>query len=137
MNTIHSKLTKLVNRVRKEWLIHVVFLTGSYAKEKQTAFSDIDVVILGEFPESFLDRSLRVMELIPELPELDPLCYTPEEFQRMFLDGSITVLDCLNEGKVIFGEDFLKPYHKAFTRALQEGLTRTSVSWILPASFRL
>ncbi|MHA2272505.1 MAG: nucleotidyltransferase domain-containing protein [Candidatus Hodarchaeales archaeon] len=134
MQKIQDKLDLLVERVRRKWKIHGVILTGSYAKQNETPFSDIDVVIIGDFEEDFLDRGLLVMELTPEIPKLEPLCYTREEFQRMFQEGRVTILDCLSDGIILYGEGFLRSYQKAFKQALKDGLTRTSISWVLPPS---
>jgi predicted nucleotidyltransferase len=134
MQKIQDKLTLLVERIKRKWKIYGVILAGSYATQNQTPFSDIDVVIIGDFEEDFLDRGLLVMELTPEIPELEPLCYSREEFQRMFQEGRVTILDCLSEGIILYGEEFLKSYQKAFKQALKDGLTRTSVSWVLPSS---
>ncbi|MFQ5979702.1 MAG: nucleotidyltransferase domain-containing protein [Candidatus Heimdallarchaeota archaeon] len=136
MQKIQDKLNLLVERIKQKWKIHGVILTGSYAKQSQTPFSDIDVVIIGDFEEDFLDRGLLVMELTPEIPQLEPLCYSREEFRRMFQEGRVTVLDCLSDGTILYGEKFLRDYQKAFKQALKDGLTRTSVSWVLPHSMR-
>ena len=43
--------------------------------------SDIDLVIVGDFRERFFERIGRILELT-DLP-VEPLVYTPEEFEAM------------------------------------------------------
>ena len=52
MQKIQDKLELLVERIRSKWKIHAVILTGSYAAQNETPFSDIDVVIIGSDTEN-------------------------------------------------------------------------------------
>ncbi len=56
---------------------------GSYARGRADLFTDLDLLVVMETNLSFIDR-LRMLYPLLALPvDLDLLCYTPEELERM------------------------------------------------------
>ncbi len=61
--------------------------------------SDIDLAIIGDFKERFLDRADKMLEMT-ELP-VELLCYTEKEFEEMKLKGNPFVKEIL-KGKLLY-----------------------------------
>jgi predicted nucleotidyltransferase len=57
------------------------FLTGSFSR-----FSDIDLILVQETGLSFFERGLEFSDLREWLPAIEPLVYTPDEFERLTHD---------------------------------------------------
>ena len=57
------------------------FIYGSYAKNREKETSDIDLMVIGQFPRKELTRQIR--ELESRLGrEINFISYTPEEFEK-------------------------------------------------------
>lgn len=73
-------------------------LFGSFARGTQTAESDVDVIVLGDFEKRFLDRYDPILLVLHDLLRphpVEPLIYTPEEFERLrSRAGGIVVTAC-------------------------------------------
>ena len=78
INCFVEKLTSHIN-------IKKVYLFGSMARNDFNEGSDIDLAIIGDFKERFLDRSDKILEMT-ELP-IELLCYTEKEFEEMRIKG--------------------------------------------------
>lgn len=109
-----------------------VILFGSRARGDHTRKSDIDLIIVGDFQEKFIYRPLKLLEFNQTNHALELFCYTPQEFETMFLRGEVIILDALDEGIPLMGEFFFRSYKKRFDELVQEGLKRSRCSWILP-----
>jgi len=64
--------------------------------------SDIDLAIIGDFRERFLDRGDKILELT-ELP-IELLCYTEQEFEEMRRKENPFVKEIL-KGKILFNSE--------------------------------
>ena len=81
-----------------------IYLFGSWARGEGDDLSDVDLVMIMDSDKPFLERSLKVMKLLPtHLGAVDLMVYTPEEFRQMLLDGNAFAEMLLEEGKVIYG----------------------------------
>jgi predicted nucleotidyltransferase len=77
-----------------------VVLFGSHARGEPAA--DIDVVVIKETSDRFLDR-LKVLYERWQLPvAVDILAYTPAEWARMVAEERGFILRILREGRVIY-----------------------------------
>ncbi|MFQ5987219.1 MAG: nucleotidyltransferase domain-containing protein [Dehalococcoidia bacterium] len=98
-----------VDRVMKEIVAALkgydprrVILLGSLARGEEDRYSDIDLVIIKETEERFLDRINSVYEILQPTRALDVLVYTPEEFEHMRREGNPFIERLLQEGMVIY-----------------------------------
>ena len=64
--------------------------------------SDLDVLVIKETPEPFVQRLEAMASLCPPGVHVDILVYTPEELQRMVEDGNPFILRALKEGRVLY-----------------------------------
>jgi predicted nucleotidyltransferase len=79
-----------------------VILFGSAARGEADADSDLDVLVIKDTPEPFVQRLEAMARLCPPGVHADILVYTPEELRRMIDDGNPFILRALDEGKVIY-----------------------------------
>jgi len=80
-----------------------VILFGSFARGDINEGSDVDICVVADFKERFLDRIKTLLKLNEGLP-LEPIGYTPEEFKRMEDEKNPFILEVKREGKVLYGE---------------------------------
>lgn len=79
-----------------------IVLFGSFARGDIHEGSDVDMIVIANFKEGFLDRIKTLLDLNVGLP-LEPIGYTPEEFKKMREQGNSFIVDVLDEGRVIHG----------------------------------
>lgn len=56
---------------------------GSYARGRADLFTDLDVLVVMNSNEPFLERQGRLYRLLAVSVDLDLLCYTPQEFEAL------------------------------------------------------
>lgn len=79
-----------------------VILFGSMARGTVGEWSDLDLLIVKETTEPFLDRSVRVALLCRVMVGVDYLVYTPSELAQMIERGNLFILNALQEGRVLY-----------------------------------
>lgn len=94
---ILEDLKKFVKELKEKLPVQEVFLYGSFATGNIHEGSDIDLIIVGDFKEKFVERIGRILEMT-DLP-IEPLVYTPKEFQAMQEGGNPFILEVLKNGK--------------------------------------
>ena len=82
-----------------------VILFGSLARNEVKAWSDIDLVVVGQTEDRFLDRTKEMLRLLRPRVGLDVLVYTPEEFERLSLERAFVRREIVGKGKVIYERD--------------------------------
>ena len=82
-----------------------VILFGSYAYGDPRPDSDIDLLIIKETPERFIDRWVTVRRILSDpkrkLP-LETLVLTPQEVSRRLAVGDQFVAEILEKGKILY-----------------------------------
>lgn len=76
-----NEIKGFVEKLKRVLPVREVYLYGSFATGEVHEGSDIDLIIVGDFKERFFDRIGKILEL-SDLP-IEPLVYTPEEFEEM------------------------------------------------------
>lgn len=80
----------------------LVILFGSFAKHDINEGSDVDILVVADFEEDFLDRMRVLMDLNRFKIPLEPVGYTPEEFEEMKRRRNPFILEVLETGKTMF-----------------------------------
>jgi hypothetical protein len=62
----------------------------------------LDVLVIKETPESFVQRLETMARLCPHGVHADILVYTPDELRQMADDGNPFILRALQEGRVVY-----------------------------------
>lgn len=96
LRTAHRRaLEEAVERVRRVLPslpgVRRVSLFGSFARGRVDLFTDLDVLVVRETDEPFVERQASLYRALSLPVDLDLICYTPEEFEalrdRPFLRG--------------------------------------------------
>lgn len=99
-----EKIRAYTDRVVERLRPHCVILFGSFARQDVHEGSDVDLVVVADFQEPFLDRIRLLMDLNDGIGlPLEPVGYTPEEFRRMREAGNRFVQEVLETGRVLYG----------------------------------
>lgn len=105
-NFINRKTNKIVKRfinlIIKKFNLKKIIIFGSFAREDYHKGSDLDLIIVGEFKERFIDRIGKIIELNDSDLEIDAMVYTEEEFQKMIQERRPFIEQALEEGIVVY-----------------------------------
>lgn len=99
---ILERLEAYVREVVREIDPEEIILFGSFARGDFSEASDIDLVVIADWKEEFLDRIERLLRLNRFGLPIEPIGYTREEIEKMRRDGNRFVERILEEGKVIY-----------------------------------
>ncbi|PDW04021.1 hypothetical protein CJ255_05460, partial [Candidatus Viridilinea mediisalina] len=66
------------------------------------AWSDIDLVVIQETQERFLDRSTRLIRLLRPQVGLDIFVYTPAEFRQLAQERTFVRNEIVAKGRVLY-----------------------------------
>lgn len=90
---IREALIAWSRKVGEEFRLEAVYLYGSWARGNLHEGSDIDIVLIGPFTGKLPYRILRILETT-DLP-VQPLCYSPEEWQAMLEAGNPLAIEVM------------------------------------------
>lgn len=91
-----QKIKQFADELKTRFPIQEIYLYGSFARGKVHEGSDIDIVIVGNFRERFFDHIQLILDQT-ELP-IEPLAYTPDEFEQMKHSGNPFIATVLSTG---------------------------------------
>jgi len=97
-----DSLDELLPILIEEYEPERVVLFGSMARGNVGEWSDLDLLIVKETSDSFLERSKQVALLCRALVGVDYLVYTPVELDEMIERGNPFILEALQEGRVLY-----------------------------------
>jgi predicted nucleotidyltransferase len=102
----------------KEFYDDMLIVAGSYAKEKQTPKSDIDIVVITKDKVSQKQKLLENLTLTFH-PEVHPLVFSYENFKEMLLDKHETFAKQVFKNKIIFRNT--QRYYLLISEAIENG----------------
>jgi len=94
---IDKEFINFFKKLKERYNVKHIYLYGSYARNEFNEGSDIDLLIVGDFIEKFNDRIANVL-MLTDLP-IEPLCYTPKEFEEMKKKENPFILNVIKESK--------------------------------------
>ena len=102
---VRAIIQKMVEKIVSDYAPQKVILYGSYAYGTPHRDSDVDLLIIKDTPERFLDRWITVHRLLTgmhrSLP-LEPLVLTPREIEGRLAVGDQFIVEILKKGKVLY-----------------------------------
>lgn len=87
----------------RAWGAEWVYLFGSRASGEADELSDLDIVVIRETGQPFLDRLSELAGVLPKRgPAVDALVYTSEEFAEMLERGNALAETVMEEGRLVY-----------------------------------
>jgi uncharacterized protein len=100
-----KEIANILGRLIAEYAPQRVILFGSYAYGNPQSDSDIDLLIIKETSDRFIDRWVTVRRILSDakrsLP-LDTLILTPQEVAHRLAIGDQFVAEVLERGEVLY-----------------------------------
>ena len=114
--------------------LKAVVLFGSRARGDWGPWSDYDLLIIADFEEDYMERIGRILGLLEDvnLP-IEPHPYTPREAEELLRKGNPIIIDALEEGVILYGEENLHSLREVYAELKRRGLRKTKTSIILPS----
>ncbi|MBD3214788.1 MAG: hypothetical protein GF311_19410 [Candidatus Lokiarchaeota archaeon] len=139
LNELIDSIKNLVKKVKKRIDLECVILFGSQARNEAMPYSDIDLIFIGDFEKKFSDRSKVIYNNYHFNLGLglDAFCYTPTEFENMFYEGVVSILDSIDEGICLYRERFFKNFQVLLNKLKEKGLKKVPPVWILLKSMEI
>jgi len=108
MNNTHNSrdiIQTILQRLIDRYAPQKVVLFGSYAYGEPDEDSDIDLLIIKDTPDRFIDRWVTVHRILTgthrSLP-LEPVVLTPQELEKRLAAGDQFIAEILDKGKVLY-----------------------------------
>jgi predicted nucleotidyltransferase len=79
-----------------------IILFGSYLSGQVSEWSDLDLVVIKETDDRFLERVRQVLALLQPRVGVDVLVYTPAEFAQLRQERAFVRDEIAAKGKVIY-----------------------------------
>jgi predicted nucleotidyltransferase len=99
---VFEKIDAYVRRVVETLNPHMVILFGSFATGDINECSDVDILVIADFKEGLLDRIKLLMELNAFKIPIEPVGYTPEEFEHMKAEGNRFIMEVIGKGRILY-----------------------------------
>lgn len=107
---IQAVIEEIVRRLVAGYAPQKIILFGSHAHGEPDEDSDIDLLIVKETSDRFLDRLTKVRELAwgahPHIP-FGPIVLTPQEIEGRLKIGDQFIAQILRKGKVLYASSEL------------------------------
>jgi predicted nucleotidyltransferase len=98
-------IQRIVEKLVSGYAPQRVILFGSYAYGDPTPDSDIDLLIIKETPERFIDRWVTVRRILSDpkrMVPLETLVLTPQEVSRRLAIGDQFLAEIMEKGEVLY-----------------------------------
>jgi len=99
-------ISKIVEKITKDYNPKKIILFGSYATGHPTEDSDIDLFIIKNTEKRPTDRWIEVKKLLWDIEKdipISPLVYTEEEVKERLKIKDFFVREILEKGEVLYG----------------------------------
>ena len=96
------KIDDYISEVVSKLNPSLILLFGSFATRDINEGSDVDILVVADFEVDFLDRIGVLMDLNKFGIPIEPIGYTPAEFEEMKRRGIPFILEVIDKGKVMF-----------------------------------
>ncbi len=79
-----------------------IILFGSLATGRLSEWSDLDLIVIRETSQPFLERIKTILSLLKPQVGVDLLVYTPQEFEQLCRERCFFRDEVLAKGKVVY-----------------------------------
>ena len=99
---VSKKINDYVGEVVRKLNPYLIILFGSFATGDINEGSDVDILVVADFKEEFLDRIRTLMDLNTFKIPIEPVGYTAKEFSQMKNRKNPFIIEVLEKGKVLY-----------------------------------
>lgn len=99
---MEDELQRCLSVLRTNYQPQKVLLFGSMADGNTGEWSDLDLVIIKETNQRFLDRIKEVIQILQPRIGMDILVYTPDEFEHLSRERAFLRREIVEKGKVLY-----------------------------------
>jgi predicted nucleotidyltransferase len=101
---LENELKRLTEIIIKDYAPEKIILFGSLASGRIHDYSDIDLVIIKDTTERFIERIHKVHLMTSPNVAVNFIVYTPQEVKRLEAQNHYFIVqEILKKGKVIYG----------------------------------
>lgn len=100
--SFNRKVSQEIKSIVKNYNPDKIIVFGSYANNTMNKESDMDLIIIKNTKEKFLDRINKVLESMSGCAKFDVLVYNEKEIEKMLKDGNDFLETALKEGIIIY-----------------------------------
>ena len=97
-----NRLRVVIENLKLAFSPEKIVLFGSYARGDHHKDSTLDIFIITETDARFVERIRSAIEVTGGTPTVEPIVYTPEEFQLMKDQGEGFIESAVNEGVILY-----------------------------------
>ncbi len=102
---VYGKIDDYKNEVIQGLDPDLIILFGSFTRNDINEGSDVDILVVADFKEDFLDRIRVLMDLNRFGIPIGPVGYTPSEFEETRRRwGNAFILEALEKGKILYSK---------------------------------
>lgn len=99
---LEAELRRYISLLQDKYHPERILVFGSLAGENTGEWSDLDLVIIKETDQRFLDRTKEVLQLLRPKIGVDILVYTPDEFARLSQERAFVRDEIIGKGNVVY-----------------------------------
>lgn len=101
-----KRVEECVTNLKQEFNPEKIILFGSYARGEANDDRTLDLMIIARTNDRFFDRIKRALLACKGgQPSIEPIVYTPNEFDLLLSQGEGFLEDALEEGIVLYDRD--------------------------------
>jgi len=99
---VYRRIDDYIAEVVRKLHPNLVILFGSFATGDINEGSDIDILVVADFKEDFLDRIRTLMDLNTFKIPIEPVGYTLKEFNQMKNRKNPFIIEVTEKGKIMY-----------------------------------
>lgn len=100
--TLSSDIKEVVDQIAQGYRPEKIILFGSYATGVPKKYSDIDLAIIKNTRDRFIDRLHKASSCVKSWRGTDILVYTPREWERLIKEGHYFIREIVRKGRVVY-----------------------------------
>ena len=97
-----NRLRVIIEHLKLAFSPVKIILFGSYARGDFREGSTLNIFIIANTEARFVERIRSAIEVTGGTPAVEPIVYTPEEFQLMQDQGEGFIASAINEGVLLY-----------------------------------
>jgi predicted nucleotidyltransferase len=100
---VAERIDSIVKVITDNYDTEKILLFGGFARgEFDEEYSEMDILIVANTEQRFLERIRNVREICTGYPHVDPIMYTPGEYRALLKEGEGFLEEATEEGIVIY-----------------------------------